>query len=134
MLLYKFSIVNKLFFIFENWRYFFMEKLINNSMNRYFMYLRKSRKDEEAEAHGEGETLARHETILTETYKKMGILTDQVDIFKEIVSGETISARPVIQQIIDLVNQGVYTGGFVYEVERLARRRHHRSRYYCTNV
>ncbi len=99
-----------------------MQNLINNSMNRYFMYLRKSRKDEEAEAHGEGETLARHECILTELYKRMNISSDQVDIFKEIVSGETISARPVIQQVIDLVNNGIYEGGFVYEVERLARR------------
>lgn len=30
-----------------------MQNIINNSMNRYFMYLRKSRKDEEAEQHGE---------------------------------------------------------------------------------
>lgn len=98
-----------------------MQNLINNSMNRYFMYLRKSRKDEEAEAHGEGETLARHERILTELYKKMNISSDQVDIFREIVSGETISSRPVIQQVLDLVNNGIYEGGFVYEVERLAR-------------
>lgn len=98
-----------------------MQNLINNNMNRYFMYLRKSRKDEEAEAHGEGETLARHEHILTELYKRMGISGEQVDIFKEIVSGETISARPVIQQVLDLVNNGIYEGGFVYEVERLAR-------------
>ncbi len=102
-----------------------MQNLINNSMNRYFMYLRKSRKDEEAEAHGEGETLARHEYVLTELYKKMNISSDQVDIFREIVSGETISLRPVIQQLIDLVNNGIYTGGFVYEVERLARRRYY---------
>lgn len=30
----------------------------------YAMYLRKSRADLEAEAHGEGDTLARHEHIL----------------------------------------------------------------------
>ena len=102
-----------------------MQNIINNSMNRYFMYLRKSRKDEEAEAHGEGETLARHEHILTKLYKKMSISSNQIDIFREIVSGETISARPVIQQVLDLVNSGVYSGGFVYEIERLARRRYY---------
>ena len=42
-------------------------------MDKYFMYLRKSRKDIEAEMHGEGETLLRHENILTELYRKMGI-------------------------------------------------------------
>ncbi len=98
-----------------------MYNLINSNMNRYFMYLRKSRKDEEAEAHGEGETLARHEHILTQLYEKMKISEDQVDVFREIVSGETIASRPVIQQVLSLVNEGVYSGGFVYEVERLAR-------------
>ena len=32
----------------------------------YAIYLRKSRADLEAEAHGEGDTLARHEHILME--------------------------------------------------------------------
>ena len=34
------------------------------------IYLRKSRADREAEAHGEGETLARHERILLDLAKK----------------------------------------------------------------
>ena len=55
----------------------------------------------------------------------MSISSNQIDIFREIVSGETISARPVIQQVLDLVNSGVYSGGFVYEIERLARRRYY---------
>lgn len=80
-----------------------------------------------------GETLSRHEHILTELYKKMNISSNQVDIFREIVSGETISARPVIQQVLDLVNSAIYTGGFVYEIERLARRRYYRSRHYRTD-
>lgn len=33
-------------------------------MERYAMYLRKSRADLDAEAHGEGETLSRHKKIL----------------------------------------------------------------------
>ena len=35
-------------------------------MSRYCIYLRKSRADLEAEAHGEGETLSRHKTALLE--------------------------------------------------------------------
>ena len=35
----------------------------------YALYLRKSRADLEAEAHGEGDTLARHEHILMELAK-----------------------------------------------------------------
>ena len=36
------------------------------------IYLRKSRADREAEARGEGETLARHERILLDLAKKRG--------------------------------------------------------------
>ena len=36
-----------------------MSKIINSNMEQYAIYLRKSRKDEEAELYGEGETLAR---------------------------------------------------------------------------
>lgn len=98
-----------------------MQNIINNNMKRYFMYLRKSRKDVELELKGEGETLARHEQILTDLYQKMGIRKGQVDIFREIVSGESIASRPVIQEVLQLVEQGIYEGGFVVEVERLAR-------------
>lgn len=38
------------------------------------IYLRKSRADREAEAHGEGETLARHERILLDLAKKKSTL------------------------------------------------------------
>lgn len=54
------------------------------------IYLRKSRADREAEARGEGETLARHERILLDLAKKRGYNVGA--IYKEIVSGETISA------------------------------------------
>lgn len=100
-------------------------------MDKYFMYLRKSRKDIEAEMHGEGETLLRHENILTELYRKMGISDNQVTIYREIVSGESIASRPVIQQVLNLVEQGIYIGGFVVEVERLARGNTTDQRNYC---
>jgi hypothetical protein len=63
-------------------------------MATYAIYLRKSRADTEAEARGEMETLARHEKQLTELAHKMKLPIDK--IYKEIVSGETIAARPVI--------------------------------------
>ena len=40
-------------------------------MKKYCMYLRKSRSDMEAEKHGEGETLARHEKTLLALAKKL---------------------------------------------------------------
>ncbi|WP_168198319.1 recombinase family protein [Crassaminicella thermophila] len=85
----------------------------------YCIYLRKSRTDVEAEAKGEGETLARHEKILLELAKKRKLNITQ--IHREIVSGETISARPVMQQLLTEVEQGFWKGVLVMEVERLAR-------------
>lgn len=38
--------------------------------NGYCLYLRKSRADAEAEARGEGETLARHEKMLLDVAKR----------------------------------------------------------------
>ena len=83
------------------------------------IYLRKSRADREAEARGEGETLARHERILLDLAKKRSYNVGA--IYKEIVSGETISARPVMQQVLREVESGMWDGVLVVEVERLAR-------------
>lgn len=73
----------------------------------------------EAEAHGEGETLARHEKLLLELAKKRNYNVTQ--IYREIVSGETIAARPVMQHLLQEVEQGLWDGVIVMEVERLAR-------------
>lgn len=88
-------------------------------MEQYCLYLRKSRADAEAEAHGEGETLARHEKTLLELAKRKGLNVTQ--IYREVVSGETIAARPVMQQLLQEVEQGMWSGVLVMEVERLAR-------------
>jgi len=85
----------------------------------YCIYLRKSRADKDSEAHGEGETLARHESMLLALSSKMDIKVDK--IYREIVSGETIAARPYMQELLSEVEQGVWAGVLVVEVERLAR-------------
>ena len=83
------------------------------------MYLRKSRADLEAEARGEGDTLARHEAELRRTAARMGLTV--TDIYREIVSGETIAARPQMQRLLAEVEHGVWDSVLVMEVERLAR-------------
>lgn len=88
-------------------------------MDQYLMYLRKSRKDIEAEERGEGETLARHQKTLLELAKAQHF--NVTEIYSEIVSGETIAARPVMQKVLSEVEQGIWTGVLVMEVERLAR-------------
>lgn len=92
---------------------------MKNNSKQYCLYLRKSRADMEAEAHGEGETLARHEKLLLEVAKRGKYNVTQ--IYREIVSGETIAARPVMQHVLQEVEQGVWAGVLVVEVERLAR-------------
>ena len=88
-------------------------------MQQYCLYLRKSRADAEAEARGEGETLARHERTLLELAKRQQL--NVTEIYREIVSGESLAARPVMQQLLSEVEQGVWAGVLVMEVERLAR-------------
>ena len=88
-------------------------------MKKYCMYLRKSRSDMEAEKHGEGETLARHERALMELAKRQHITISKV--YREIVSGETLAARPEAQALLADVEAGMWDGVLVMEVERLAR-------------
>ena len=88
-------------------------------MSRYCIYLRKSRADLEAEAHGEGETLSRHKTALLELARRMGITISAT--YEEIVSGETIAARPQMQRLLSEVGAGEWDGVLVMEIERLAR-------------
>lgn len=87
--------------------------------DEYLMYLRKSRSDIEAEARGEGETLARHEHALLALAKQLHL--NVTAIYREVVSGETIASRPKMQQLLSEVEQGVWAGVLVMEVERLAR-------------
>jgi len=85
------------------------------------MYLRKSREDAELEKYGEGETLTRHYNILCELAKRHGLVISDDNIFRELVSGESIDARPEMQKLLRLVESGVVRNVLVVEVERLAR-------------
>lgn len=93
--------------------------LHTNLYMNYCMYLRKSRADIEAEERGEGETLARHRKALLELAKRLHIIVTKE--YAEVVSGDTIAARPVMQQLLEDVEQGKWNGVLVMEVERLAR-------------
>ncbi|MGL6217676.1 MAG: recombinase family protein [Lacrimispora sphenoides] len=85
----------------------------------YYMYLRKSREDRDAEVHGEGETLARHENRLKELAGQLGITISHV--YREVVSGETIAARPEMMQLLSDIESNQPNGVLVIELERLAR-------------
>lgn len=86
---------------------------------QYLIYLRKSRNDMEAERAGGGETLARHEKELLALADRQHLTVGAV--YREIVSGETIAARPMIQKLLAEVESGMWSGVIVMEIERLAR-------------
>lgn len=88
-------------------------------MDQYLIYLRKSRQDRDAEAQGAGDTLARHRAALLDLARRMDLFISA--IYEEVVSGETISARPEMQKLLRDVETGAYAGVLVMEVERLAR-------------
>lgn len=85
----------------------------------YLMYLRKSRKDLELEARGEGETLARHEAALNALAARLKLRIDAV--YREVVTADTIASRPMMQRLLQEVESGLWEGVLVMEVERLAR-------------
>lgn len=83
------------------------------------IYLRKSKMDIELEKIGEEETLARHKKILTELAKRKDLNVGK--IYQEVVSGETIQDRPVMQELLKDIYSNKYRSVIVMEIERLAR-------------
>ena len=90
-----------------------------NAKNQYAIYLRKSRADLDAEAMGQGETLARHRRALTELAQQRGL--NVVHVYQEIASADTIAGRPQMQALLSAVESGAYRGVIVNDADRLAR-------------
>lgn len=85
----------------------------------YCMYLRKSRIDYEAERTSNVDTLSRHYDILMDLAIKNGHAIGEV--YREVVSGDTIQDRPQVQRMIADIIAGKWEGVYVTEIERLAR-------------
>lgn len=96
-----------------------IEAALHPKLDKYAIYLRKSREDLKAEERGEGETLARHRKILTDFAARQGLYIEHV--YEEIVSGDTIKDRPQIQKLISDCYAGKYKGILIIEVTRLSR-------------
>ena len=88
-------------------------------MEQYVKYLRKSRFDRDYADLSIEETLKRHEAILDKLARDRGYHIAKT--YYEVVSGESIAARPEIQKMLEEVSAGVYTGVLVVDLERLAR-------------
>lgn len=92
---------------------------ISDPIAQYIIYLRKSRKDMEAEALGQTDTLKRHRAALLSLAESHGL--NVVEVCEEVVTGDSIAVRPEVQKVLQLVETGSYAGVLVMEVERLAR-------------
>lgn len=85
----------------------------------YWIYLRKSRKDIEAEARGEGETLAKHRAALFKLAKDRNVNVTKV--FPETESGETIIHRPEMIKMLREMEVDPPKGILVMDYDRLGR-------------
>jgi len=88
-------------------------------MERYLMYLRKSRMDTDYENVSVAETLSRHRTILEEFCKLKRLHV--VEVLEEVVSGESMHARPEMMRLLELISTGMYAGVVCMDIERLSR-------------
>lgn len=88
-------------------------------MERYLMYLRKSRMDTDFEEVSVEETLNRHRKILNSFCKERRL--NVVETLEEVVSGESLSSRPKMLRLLELVNTGMYAGVVCVDIERLSR-------------
>ena len=88
-------------------------------LEQYIMYLRKSRMDTDFEEVSMEETLSRHKKILNDFCKARKL--NVVEVLEEVVSGESLSARPKMQRLLELVRTGLYAGVICIDLERLSR-------------
>ena len=83
------------------------------------MYLRKSRMDTDYDEVSVEETLSRHRQILDRFCKDKKL--NVVEVLEEVVSGESLAARPQMMRLLDLVSTGMYAGVVCMDIERLSR-------------
>lgn len=91
-------------------------KLLHNLI----MYLRKSRQDDPTET--VEEVLAKHETLLQDyCLREFGGQVPPENIYREVVSGESIAAREEVRKVLALIENPEITGVVVVEPSRLSR-------------
>lgn len=86
------------------------------SVKPYCAYLRKSRAEEDVPVE---ETLARHERLLMETARRLDLTI--TEFYREVVSGDSIAARPEMQRLLSDVERGRWAGVLCVDITRLAR-------------
>lgn len=94
-----------------------------NLHKKIIIYLRKSREEMTAGGYGGVEyTLERHEEILqTWAINNLGGKIPDFNIYREVGSGETITDRPVMQAVLEIIKSNEISGVLVIEPQRLSR-------------
>lgn len=89
-------------------------------MSIFIMYLRKSRQDDPNET--VEEVLAKHEAILQEyAERELGGRILEENIYREVVSGESIDDREEIQKVLSRIEDPKVKGVLVVDAPRLSR-------------
>lgn len=88
-------------------------------MRKKVAYLRKSRADLELENVTGEDTLKRHREIIKKFAEQNSVVLDY--FYEEVVSGETIQARPKIQELLREIEKNNIDEVYVIDVDRLAR-------------
>lgn len=95
-------------------------KKIGASSGLYIMYLRKSRQDDPRET--VEEVLQKHETMLQEyAQRELGGRIPGENIYREVVSGESIDDREEMQKVLARIEDPNVKGVLVVEPQRLSR-------------
>lgn len=96
---------------------------IDEILDMFIIYLRKSRKDMDYYKDESIEkTLQRHEKELQDfIINVFGKPIPEHNIYREVASGDTIEDRPVIQEVLSLIEKDNIKGVVCIEIERLAR-------------
>lgn len=99
----------------------FSERLGNESRHKiWLLYLRKSRQDDPNET--VEEVLAKHETQIQEwAERELGARIPEENIYREIVSGESIDARAEVKKVLARIEDPEVAGVIVMEPSRLSR-------------
>lgn len=88
-------------------------------MELYAMYLRKSRADDINEPIEV--TLQRHRRRLDDYVQQHNLLVLSEDVFEEVVSGDSLYARPQMLRMLEFVESGKYAGVLCMDIQRLGR-------------
>lgn len=82
-------------------------------------YLRKSREDIQREVDCDYDTLTRHQSIVEDLADENGHTIKEW--YREVVSGETIAARPEMNNLLHDIARGLWDAVYVVETSRLGR-------------